>query len=189
MTKNRYEVPTWNQVYKMLLNQTQKIIDDRYKPDVILGISRGGSVPARILSDLLENSNLAFVRVESRQTEAEDDSAPTLTEAFSSPVSGKKVLIVDDVSDTGQSLNIVKKHVFEREANEAKVATLYYKPWSILKPDYYEKETRRWIIFPWDLKENLRKIMEKPEGTVEKEISGVPKHLAKRLLKQIKEKK
>ena len=54
----QYEVPTWNQIYDMLLSQAQKIQNPPYKPDIIVAIARGGSVPARILTDLLETAEL-----------------------------------------------------------------------------------------------------------------------------------
>jgi len=188
VTKSNYEVPTWNQVYKMLLNQTEKILGDGFKPDVIVGIARGGLVPARILSDLLENSNLATVHVESRQTNDEDRMKPVLTQALTMPVAGKKVLIVDDVADTGRSLSMVKEHVLQHEAEETRVATLFYKPWSTVKPDYYEKETGCWIVFPWDAKENLRRIVEKHgETPLKMEIAGLPKKLTTRFLNQMRE--
>ena len=165
MTKNRYEVPTWNQVYRMLLNQAEKILSDGFKPDVIVGVARGGLVPARILSDLLENHSLATVRVESCQTNDGDRMKPVLMQTLTMSVAGKRILIVDDVADTGQSLTMIKEHVLQYEVAETKLATLYHKPWSSIKPDYYEKETERWIIFPWDMKENLRRIVEKQGKT------------------------
>lgn len=187
MTKSHFEVPTWNQVYRMLLNQAEKICNSSFKPDVVVGVSRGGLVPARILSDLLENSNLATVRAESRQTDRGDRMNPVLIQALSMPVAGKKLLVVDDVADTGRSLCMVKKHVLQHEADATRVATLYYKPWSTVKPDYYEKETERWIIFPWDVKENIRRIVEKQGETPRNEIAGLPNHLTRRLLKQMRE--
>ena len=188
MTKPQYEVPTWNQVYRMLLNQAEKICNGSFKPDVIVGVARGGLVPARILSDLLENSNLATVRVESSQTDRDERTKPVLIQALSVSVAGKKVLVVDDVADTGRSLGMVQEHVLQHEAEKTRVVTLYYKPWSTVKPYYYEKETERWIIFPWDVKENLRRIVEKHgEELTKKELAGLPKQLTNRLLKQIRE--
>jgi len=189
VTTPHYEVPTWNQVYMMLLNQAEKILGSAFKLDVMVGVARGGLVPARILSDLLENSNLATVRVESRQTNGEDRMKPVLMQALTMPLAGKKVLIVDDVADTGQSLSMVKEHVLQHDAEEIRVATLYYKPWSTVKPDYYEKETKFWIIFPWDMKENIRRIIEKQGETPPKKIAGLPKQLTTRLLKQMQEQK
>ena len=105
----------------------------------------------------------------------------------------KKVLIVDDVADTGKSLKLVKEHVMQQGAKEARTATMYYKPWSLVNPDYYEKETRLWIVFPWEMRETIRKIVEKRRGKdapIEKETAklvkaGLPKHLAERFLKEM----
>ena len=59
-----FEVPTWNQIYSMLLKLAGKIRRDKFEPDVIVGVSRGGWPPARVLSDLMCNPNLANVRAE-----------------------------------------------------------------------------------------------------------------------------
>lgn len=188
MTKTHYEIPTWNQVYRMLLYQAEKICNSGFKPDVIVGVARGGLVPARILSDLLENSNIVTVTVESRETDQENKKEPVLIHALPTPVAGKRVLIVDDVADTGQSLTMAREHVLLHKAQETKIATLYYKPWSMVKPDYYEKETERWIIFPWDAKENMRRIIEKHgKNLTKKEIAGLPQQLTTRILKQMRE--
>ena len=60
----QYEVPTWNQIYDMLLAQAQKIQNDGYKPDIIVGIARGGLVPSRILADLFETRDFAIITIE-----------------------------------------------------------------------------------------------------------------------------
>ena len=59
-----FEVPTWNQIYDMLLNLAERILKTGFKPDIIVGVSRGGWPPARVLSDLMGNPNLANVRAE-----------------------------------------------------------------------------------------------------------------------------
>ena len=103
----------------------------------------------------------------------------------------KEVLIVDDVADSGKSLKVVKEHILQQDAEVAKVATLYYKPWSIVKPEYFEKETSRWIVFPWDRKEAVRRIVEGSKGTsTRKEIrkltrAGFPKQLAEKFLREM----
>jgi len=147
----------------MLLDLARKILDDEFNSDVIVGVSRGGWIPARVLSDLLENPKIANVKAEFYLGVAETKREPVITQSVSVNVKGKKVLVVDDVSDTGKSLHLVKTHLLEQGAKSLKIATLYYKPWSITKPDYYEKTTRDWIIFPWERKEALRKVIEKFE--------------------------
>ncbi len=190
-----FEVPSWNEIYNMLLNLAEKIRKNGFEPDIIVGISRGGWPPARVLSDLLNNPNLANVKAEFYLGVAETKGEPTLTQPVSMAVAGKKVLVVDEVADTGKSLKLVKEHVIEEGATEVKIVTIYYKPWSIVIPDYYEKETRRWIVFPWETKETIRKIIKKFGGkgrSVEEETTklakaGISAELIKRFLKEILE--
>jgi hypoxanthine phosphoribosyltransferase len=192
-----FEVPTWNQIYDMLLNLAEKIKKDRFKPDLIVGVSRGGWPPARVLSDLMDNPNLANVRAEFYLGVAETKGEPVLTQPVSTSVAGKKVLIVDEVADTGKSLKLVKEHIIEDGAVKVKVATVYYKPWSIVKPDYYEKETSSWIVFPWEIKETIRKIVKKCKEngkSIEIEAdklvrAGLSAELTGRFLKEIEEEK
>ena len=190
-----FEVPTWNQIYDMLLNLTEKIRKNGFKPDIIVGVSRGGWPPARVLSDLMGNSNLANVRAEFYLGVAETKEEPVLTQQVSMEVAGKKVLVVDEVADTGKSLKLVKEHIIEKGATEVKIATVYYKPWSIVKPDYYERETSCWIVFPWEIKETVRKIVKRcrekrksiEEETAKLVKAGISAELVERFLKEILE--
>jgi hypothetical protein len=188
----KFEVPTWNQIYNMLLSQAEKIRQSGFKPDIVIGIARGGWIPARVLSDLLEIPNLATVRVEFYLGVAEAKKEPVLTQGVSVGVTGKKVLIVDDVADTGKSLKLAREHVLQQGAVEIRTATVYRKPWSIIKPDYYETETSLWVVFPWETKETIRKIVEKhgDKNAIDVETAklvkaGLPKQLAERLLKEV----
>jgi uncharacterized protein len=184
-----YEVPTLNQIYDMLLNQTQKIVKTNFIPDLIVAVSRGGLVPARILLDLLEVQDLATIRVEFYIGINKTREQPIITQSLSVSVTAKKVLIVDDISDTGKSLKLVTEHILTQGAKEAKTATIYAKPASTFTPDYFEKQTSSWVIFPWDAKETIRKIFQNQKGkrALNKEIAqvikaGLPKRLAEKLL-------
>jgi hypothetical protein len=190
-----FEVPTWDQIYEMLLNLVEKIRKNGFKPDIIVGVSRGGWPPARVLSDLMGNPNLANVRAEFYLGVAETKEEPVLTQPVSMKVAGKKVLVVDEVADTGKTLKLVKEHIIEKGATEVKIATVYFKPWSIVKPDYYEKETSCWIVFPWEIKETVRKIVKtcgEKGKSIERETAklvkaGISAGLVERFLKEILE--
>jgi len=190
-----FEVPTWKQIYNMLLNLAEKIRKNGFKPDIIVGVSRGGWPPARVLSDLLGNPNLANVKAEFYLGVAETKGEPTLTQPVSTDVASRRVLIVDEVADSGKSLKLVKEHVIKEGACEVKIVTIYYKPWSIVIPDYYEKETSRWIVFPWEINETIRKIVKKcrekgksvQEETAKLVKAGIPAELVRRFLKEILE--
>jgi len=190
-----FEVPTWNKIYMMLLRLAQEIKKNSFKPDIIVGVSRGGWPPARVLSDLLDNPNLANVKVEFYLGVAETKGEPTLTQPVSVNVVGKKVLVVDEVADTGKSLKLIKEHLAKEGATEVKIATIYYKPWSIITPDYYARETSRWIVFPWEIKETIRKIIKKcreknkplEEEMVKLVRAGLSQKLVDRFLKEVLE--
>jgi len=190
-----FEVPTWNQIYNILLNLAEPIRKTGFKPDIIVGVSRGGWLPARVLSDLLSNPNLANVKAEFYLGVAETKGEPTLTQPVSMKVAGKKVLIVDEVADTGRSLKLVKEHIIQQGATEVKIATVYYKPWSIVTPDYYKKKTSCWVVFPWEIKETVRKIVKKcrekgksiEEETTKLVKAGISTRLVKRFLQEISE--
>jgi len=186
-----FEVATWNHIYAMLLSQAEKIRRSGFKPDVIVGVTRGGWVPARVLSDLLGISSLATVGVEFYLGVAETRNEPVLTQGVSAVVEGKKALLVDDVADTGKSLQLARKHLQQQGTTEVKIATLYRKPSSVITPDFYEKETRSWVVFPWDTKETIRKILEKhgEKSQVNVEAAklvkaGLPKQLVEEFLKE-----
>src|SRR6266699_3488305 len=85
----------------MLLDLAQQIRRDGYKPEVIVGVSRGGWPPARVMSDLLQNPNLANMKVEFYKDIGVRNKKPRITQPATMEVVGKRVLVVDDVSDTG----------------------------------------------------------------------------------------
>lgn len=190
-----FVIPTWDKIYEFLLSLAEKIRDGGFKPDVIVGVSRGGWPPARVMSDLLENPEIVNVKAEFYLGVAETKGEPVITQPVSVSVRDKKVLVMDDVADTGKSLRLVKSHLKEKGATEVKIATIYYKPWSVVVPDYYEKETSSWIIFPWERKETIRNVIEryKSEGKTVKEArdklvsSGLDSELVDRFIQEILE--
>lgn len=191
-TETEYEAPTWNQIHYALLRIAGKIRQSGFKPEVIVGIMKGGWVPARILSDLLEVPHLATVNIEFYTGIAQTKDEPVLKQGVSEDVAGKKVLIVDDIADIGKSLALAKVHVSQRGAAEVRTATVYRKPWSETAPDYYTKETECWVVFPWETRETIQKIAEKhkTKEAVEREVAkvvkaGVPKRLAENFLKEV----
>lgn len=194
MKVSGYEAPSWTQIYHMLQCQASIILRSGFQPDIILGVCRGGWIPARILSDLLSNPNLASIKAECYKFRGEPTDQPVITQCLSAEVKGKTVLVVDEVADSGRTLKLVAEHVKERGARDVKTATLYCKPCSIFKPNYFEKKTACWIVFPWDVREAVKTIYEKhkadPEGlknaTENLADAGISNRLIERLLKEFK---
>lgn len=128
-------------------------------PDVIVGVLRGGYIVARVVADALGISDIGVVEVKFYKGIGEQAERPVITQPLTTEIRGRKVLIVDDVVDSGRTLEVVSEQVRLRGASEVRTAALYYKPRSIIKPDYLVVETDKWILFPWELGEFVRELM------------------------------
>jgi hypoxanthine phosphoribosyltransferase len=131
--------------------------EDGFQPDLIVAIGRGGYVPGRILADLLGIMDLVGMRVEHYRGIRKGPAA-RIRQGLDVPLNRRRVLVVDDVSDTGETFEAVISHLSGRGACEAlKTATLHHKVVSRFRPDYFaHRITRwRWIIYPWAVTEDL----------------------------------
>lgn len=158
---------SWDEAYRLSKILARKIKSSGFKPDLVIGIARGGLVPARIVCDFLLHKDLAAIKVEHWGI------AATLGKAeikFPLPVSisGMKVLVVDDVADTGDTYSVVMDYIKEKNPAEVKSAVLHYKTCSTYMPDYWaEKQDEwKWIIYPWAVYEDLtgfiKRVLTKP---------------------------
>lgn len=127
-----------------------------FKPDIIVGISRGGLVPARILSDMLDVKQVQVLGIRFYKRIGEREESPELTQDITMDIEGRKVLIVDDVADSGRSLAFAKEHL--KGAAEIRTAALHHKPHSIIRPDYFVETTSAWIVYPWEVHEVEREL-------------------------------
>jgi len=130
-------------------------------PDILVGVSRGGLVPVRILSDKLGINKLGILGIQFYKKVGETKDFPEITHDMPVNIEGKKVLVIDDVADTGKSLVAARDYLSRKGAAEIKTATLHYKPTSIIKPDYFVGVTTAWIVYPWEQYEVKREIEKK----------------------------
>jgi len=120
----------------------------KYDPDIIVGVARGGLFPAVRLSHLMDDKMLRIIHVRYYKGVNMRRKKPELL-ADVGRLKGK-VLVVDDVADTGTTLEFVVKHIKRKGAKEVKVATIAMKSHSTFKPDFFIFKTDNWIIFPWE---------------------------------------
>jgi len=117
MSESReYVAPSWDKIYEMMVDLAVRIRKSGFKPDLIVGVSRGGWAPGRILSDLLENTHTANVKIEFYVGIEKTGRKPVVTQPIAENISNKHVLVVDDVADTGESLKVALDHVREKGA-------------------------------------------------------------------------
>lgn len=138
---------TFGQAGKDLAEQ---VLKSGYKPEIILGIARGGLFLAGSLGYALELKNLFIMNVEYYTGENKRLEMPIVLPPYLelTDIEDSKVLIADDVADTGHTLELVKNHCKGKVA-EVKTAVLYKKPGSSSNPDFVWQNVDGWIHFPW----------------------------------------
>ncbi len=144
---------SWRDV-EALIDQLLPQIAGRF--DVILIVTRGGIIPGGIMAESLDISDVLIAAVEFPKDPEFDQLAwPTFLQFPSDTLfRGQRVLIVDDVWNSGRTINTVRGRV-EAAGGEAKTCVLHYKPtrsrFRDQQPDYYGAVTNRWIIYPWEV--------------------------------------
>jgi len=126
------------------------VAEDGFAPDLILAIARGGLFVAGALGYALDVKNVHLTNVEFYTGENQPLPMPVMLPPVPSTVdlSGARVLIADDVADTGETLRLVRDFCGEHVA-EARCAVIYQKPHSTVDCEYVWRRTDRWIDFPW----------------------------------------
>lgn len=167
-----FVVQNWQQVFDDTYYLFEKIRDSGFIPDLIVGIARGGWIPARLIADFLHLKQTANMKVEAYQMIGDDNVEAKITQSISANITGKKVLVVDDVADSGATLQSVLEGLNEKDPEIIKTAMLYYKPRSSVTPDYYVHQTNAWVVFAWSLYEAMADFdhMWSQEGMTQNEI-------------------
>lgn len=152
---------TWQGFGDACRQIAQQIADSGWIPDLIVAIARGGMLPAGAISYALGVKANGAINVEFYTGVGKTMLEPEILEPYMdiSSLEGKRVLIVDDVADSGKTLklimDLIAKEGLSMGSDTAKVdarsATIYLKPTSIIKPDYVFKQTGKWINFPWSV--------------------------------------
>lgn len=142
----------WALYGRAIRELAQRIAADGYEPDVILAIARGGLFAAGSLGYALSVKNIFVMNVEFYTGVHERLPVPIMLPPYIDLVdmTGKRILIADDVADTGRTLELVRDFCHGKVA-ETRCAVLYQKPSSLVDCEYVWRHTDRWINFPWSV--------------------------------------
>jgi uncharacterized protein len=148
------ETMSWTDLGTGARDLAQAVADDGYRPDIILGIARGGLLIGGALGYALAVKNTFTMNVEFYTGIDERLDMPMILPPVPDLVdfADFKVLIADDVADTGATLELVKEFC-EGKVAEVRCAVLYEKSRSIVKCEYVWRRTDLWITFPWSADE------------------------------------
>ena len=156
------EVMDWGLFDRLSKAVARKIIDSGYRPDFMVGLARGGWVLSRVLCDYLGVKDLVSLKVEHWGVTATPDGRAQIKYPFDIDLTGRKVLVVDDITDTGDSMMLAVGYVREKNPAEVRTAALRHITGSKFVPDYYGDEiTWRWVVFPWNFVEDMCNLVAK----------------------------
>lgn len=144
------EILEWPEFADASRELAQAVLGSGFVPEVVIAVARGGLLLAGAISYALGTKNCGSINVEFYTGVNERLPEPVLAEPMldAPALSGKRVLLVDDVSDSGHTLAKVLGILGENGA-EVRTATLYTKPHTVLEPDFFFRKTAGWIVFPW----------------------------------------
>jgi len=144
---------SWEEYQALAQKLAIKLLSDGIHVDEIIAISRGGLTAGHLLTDLLRVPISTFT-IQS-YTNLTTHGQAKITKPLATPIHDKHILLVDDVSDTGKTLVRALEYLEAQQPKKVTTLTLFYKPHSIYKPDYFAKTTSDWIIFPYEVTETI----------------------------------
>jgi hypothetical protein len=163
LVKFRCEILSWTRVAGDARKLAWLIWESLYSPDIVIAIGRGGYVPARILCDYLSINELTAIKVEHWGKAALKKKKAIVKFPLNAKIDGKKVLLVDDLTDTGETLRVSMAYLKRFRPKEVRTAVLLHKTCSTIVPDYFVRKITkwRWVIFPWHIWEDLTAFIKK----------------------------
>lgn len=160
----KYRNVAWCEIDACIGMVGQAIRAARFRPNCIVAILKGGMVPARLLSDFFGSIEIYPIRAKAYTGTRK---LPNIwIESFRYPIGRKNVLLVDDIHDSGQTLQKVIGRLQRHRPRALRTATLFYKHNVLYRPDFYARTVKPnvWVAFPWERTElrNARHRAKKP---------------------------
>ena len=138
----------WREMRRDVNTLCREIVLDKFDPNVIVGLSRGGLTPGVMMSHWMKKP-FKTIKASLRDFPEWENYLPRKTD--------DRVLIVDDICDSGETFSRIREHINERKENgvDVRFATLWWNNECNFTPHYYVNDiakdsTNTWIMFPWE---------------------------------------
>jgi hypoxanthine phosphoribosyltransferase len=151
------ELISWAEVQRLCRRLADRVRASGYHPDIVIAIGRGGYVPARLVCDCLDIMALTTIKIEHYLSGASRQEQAMIRYPLKADIGGLRVLLVDDVNDTGDTLDIAIRHLQTFHPGEIRTAVMHHKTSTRFGVDYYARKVIkwRWLIYPWALYEDI----------------------------------
>ncbi len=166
----QYLPVSWETYQELTRKISASILSHSPHVNQIVAIARGGLTFGHLCSDFLRIP-IATITIQS-YSDIQKKGIIKITEPLKMDIRGKHVLLVDDVADSGKTLKRATTYIKSFKPKSVTVATMFYKPRSVFRPDYFAEQTTKWILFPYEPTEMIlliTKSMEK-DGKTKSEI-------------------
>jgi len=161
---------SWSEYHEKVRQLAASILTHTPVENQIVAISRGGLTLGHLLSDFLRIPIATFT-IQSYQ-DIQKHGVVKITEPLKADIKGKIILLVDDVADSGITLKRAISYLGDFKPQSVTTTCMFYKPTSCIRPDFFTKQTSKWIIFPYEPIESIISIttMMEKEGKSKSKI-------------------
>ena len=169
-------VTNWEYIYDLCRDVADDVKRAEFEPDVVVALARGGWFAGRCLCDFLGLDDLASLKIEHYVGTAQQGDEPEIRYPLADgAVEGKDVLVVDDIADTGQSLQTAAECVAERDPASVRTATLQLLDTSDHDPAFVGERLDEWtwVVYPWNFIEDMTELVGGVMGKSERDVHSV----------------
>ncbi len=154
---------SWGE-FEEYASELAELVYSNYQPNTILAVMKGGAVVGALLADRLRIGRLYTVNIRSYLKAGSRGELDIYQKPPRGCVAGKRVLVVDDIVDSGQSLSTVMQLIQPNRPKEVRSAAMLVKEESTYIPDFYIKKVRGWVFYPWEVREACEEIYSKTKS-------------------------
>lgn len=174
------KIVTFREVFDLAHELAVQITQSSLSFDIIVGISRGGVTPARLLCDFLNIENLTSLQIRHYSKGARQMEEATIIDPVDVDIKDKNVLIADDVNDSGKTFEAAVEHIRSLGPGVVKTAVIHEKKTSSFNADFTGEvqEDWKWLVYEWAVTEDVLEFL-KQDDMLDAEKQEALKYLKK----------
>lgn len=158
----KFTLLDWNDLDSLTRTLAEAVRDEAQEFDRIIAIANGGLTMARHFGDLLGMRKISLLQTAFYAGINEREREPTVLQPLSVDVTGERLLVFEDIVDTGATLEFITSLLLDQyDAAEVTVAALVSKSWASVQPDFCAVELDTWIIYPYEIRESIQALWNK----------------------------
>lgn len=153
-----YQYCDWSELGQDVFQLAKKIIESGESFDRVIALAKGGLTFSRSLVDYLHIEEVSSLHIEFYNGINTSNNTPVITQSIPVSLKNEKILLFDDLVDSGNTVKTALDYLKHRGVSTVRTAVFFYKPQSVIKPDFYVRKVNEWIIFPNEVRETVSEL-------------------------------